>query len=360
MKCTFRALFRLPLPSRLIQHPSTITNPLGPYVLVEYIEKANGTMLSDVWEDTYDRDRELRMNLFRNLAKINIDLTRKPLPRIGSFTIDDGGFLQLENRPLSADSTNVEADGRCLDIPRNRVYHTVDSYVNGLIHVHDHYLRHRRRLAGEIVYRMSALTMMRAISHHFFERSLNHGPFYLGLTDVHPVNILVDDKWNIMCLTDLEWASSQPLEFIQPPWWLIMELADQTCPDGYNEHLKEFLEMQEEEELKSCVAQTHPMMCSSVMKRTWESGAFWYILALQSLAGLNPLFYDRIKPLFCNRDGRFFWYTHQYWTRDATAFRRRIYGKMFGNNKRPNKEIGIEDDELCEKNDKPLEVFKSV
>ncbi|KMP10183.1 hypothetical protein CIRG_09864 [Coccidioides immitis RMSCC 2394] len=129
LKCTFRKLLRLPLPSRLVQHPTAIPNKLGPYLLIDFIEETDGRMLSDDWHDKYDDNQTLRMNLFRNLANVILTLSHKPLPKIGSFTIDNNGFLRLENRPLSADSTIVENEETTLDIPRDRVYHTVDSYV---------------------------------------------------------------------------------------------------------------------------------------------------------------------------------------------------------------------------------------
>ncbi|KAL2364138.1 hypothetical protein RJZ56_002957 [Blastomyces dermatitidis] len=167
-------------------------------------------MLSDDWRDKHDDDQTLRMNLFRNLAKIILTLSHRPLPKIGSFTIDNDGFLRLENRPLAAaKSTIVENEETPLDIPRDRVYPTVDSDVNGILSVHDSYLRYQPNslaCVADCVTQMSALSMMRALSARFLEPGLNHGPFYLSLTDLHASNIHIDDDWNIKYLIDLEWA----------------------------------------------------------------------------------------------------------------------------------------------------------
>ncbi|EEQ86287.2 uncharacterized protein BDCG_01407 [Blastomyces dermatitidis ER-3] len=175
-----------------------------------FIEEADGRMLSDDWRDKHDDDQTLRMNLFRNLAKIILTLSHRPLPKIGSFTIDNDGFLRLENRPLAAaKSTIVENEETPLDIPRDRVYPTVDSDVNGILSVHDSYLRYQPNslaCVADCVTQMSALSMMRALSARFLEPGLNHGPFYLSLTDLHASNILIDDDWNIKYLIDLEWA----------------------------------------------------------------------------------------------------------------------------------------------------------
>nr|KMM64667.1 hypothetical protein CPAG_01019 [Coccidioides posadasii RMSCC 3488] len=336
LKCTFRKLLQLPLPSRLVQHPTTISNKLGPYLLIDFIEEADGRMLSDDWHDKYDGNQALRMNLFRNLAKVILTLSHKPLPKIGSFTIDNDGFLRLENRPLAADSTIVENEETPLDIPRDRVYHTVDSYVNDLLSVHDSYLRYQPNslaCVADCVTQMSALSMMRALSAR---------------------NILVDDDWNIKYLIDLEWAIAQPVEFMQPPYWLTGETVDEISPDKYSERHKEFTEMFKEQEHK--IHPSHSIQCSSVIKRAWETGAFWYILALLSPSSLGKLFYTRIQPQFTMADMDrvpFLMTTYQHWTRDAAGFLKTKVKDKMEYNERLQQIFGVKDEELNEglKND---------
>lgn len=365
LKLMFRSLVQLPLPSQLVQHPTTISNKLGPYLLIDYIEEADGRMLSDDWREKYDGNRELRMNLFRNLAKVFLSLSRKPLPKIGSFTIDNDGFLRLENRPLAAESTILENEEIPLLIPRDRVYHTVDSYVNDLLYVHDNYLHHQPNAltcVEDCVTQMSALSMMRALSGRYFERNLNHGPFYLDLTDLHASNILVDEDWNIKCLIDLEWAVSRPLEFIQPPYWLTGEKVDEISADKYNERHKEFMEMFEEQESEIHPAH-HSPQCSSVMKRTWETGAFWYILALQSPSGLSTLFYNYIQPQFTETGMdrvKFYMTIYRYWTQDAVPFLRAKIEEKKKYNEQLQREFGVEDKELNEELDNNLDRFKCL
>jgi hypothetical protein len=57
-------------------------------------------MLSESWENQY-QDKNRRANLFKDLSRIMLSLGRVPLPRIGSFTINDEGILSLTNRPLT-------------------------------------------------------------------------------------------------------------------------------------------------------------------------------------------------------------------------------------------------------------------
>lgn len=61
------------------------------YLLIEYIEEKQGEMLSNTWPEK-QLDVKLRTNLFRDLSRILLSVTRIPLPKIGSFVIDDNGF----------------------------------------------------------------------------------------------------------------------------------------------------------------------------------------------------------------------------------------------------------------------------
>lgn len=45
-------------------------------------------------------DGNRRANLYRGLARIMLRLASVPLPRIGSWTMDDRGIVSLTNRPL--------------------------------------------------------------------------------------------------------------------------------------------------------------------------------------------------------------------------------------------------------------------
>ncbi|KAK2798120.1 hypothetical protein FQN50_008931 [Emmonsiellopsis sp. PD_5] len=374
-----RSLLQLPLPSPLVPHPAKFDpkNELGPYLLLDFIDESQGEMLSNTWSEKYT-DKSLRTNFFRNLSKIMVTLSRKPLPKIGSFIIDDDGILCLENRPLTVELQVLENEHIPLDnvIPRQQTFHGVDSYVNRLLSMHDTRLRHQPNAVNNIADcagQMSALAMMRTVAHEFFDCDLNHGPFIYMLTDLHASNIFVDEYWNIKFLIDLEWAASLPLEFMQPPSWLTNEQCDVIDATRYNELREEFTEILEEEEreeeggggdTKIRVEQKkeesvhrheneNENMCarlrlSTVMKKTWDRGAFWYILALRSPTGLNTLFYDRIQPLYAlghANEGQFYLITHRYWTRGADSIVRQKVADKEVYDRKLRKEFGEDEDE---------------
>lgn len=179
---------------------------MSPYLLLEYIDETRGQRLSETWE-TGQTDPHLRQNLFRGLARTMLRMAQVPFPRIGSLVIDDSGFLQLANRPLTLEIQDLESEGIPLDIPRDRPYYTVGLYVDNLLHCHDNRLRHQLNAVnniGDSASQTAALTILRAVRPDLFRRSLNYGPFVMLLTDINRHNLIVDRNWSIACHIDLE------------------------------------------------------------------------------------------------------------------------------------------------------------
>jgi len=67
------------------------------YLLLGWVE--NGNMLSSSWHEKME-DPERRRNLYHGLARIMLRLAKVPLPRIGSWTMDNDGDITLTNRPV--------------------------------------------------------------------------------------------------------------------------------------------------------------------------------------------------------------------------------------------------------------------
>ncbi|KIW87198.1 uncharacterized protein Z519_12100 [Cladophialophora bantiana CBS 173.52] len=315
------------VPSNLVPHRSGLSNELGGYLVIEYIDQEQGQMLSKTWE-TGRMDDRLRKNLFRSLSQVMLRIGRVCFPQIGSFIIDDQGFIRLKNRPLTLEIQDLENSGIPIGIPRDRTYNTVDSYVNDLLSCHDKRLCFQPNAVhngADCAAQMSALTIMRAVRPEFFRPELNHGPFCARLTDMNANNLIVDENWNIKCLIDLEWMAILPQEFMQPPSWLTSQAVDEVDIEEYNKLREEFMAVFEQEE--ECLRQVESgLRYSPTMKTGWGIGTFWYVLALRSPTGLHSIFYDRIQPRFCkehNDDVHFFTSTYPYWTSNATAFMKR-------------------------------------
>lgn len=165
---------------------------------------------------------------------------------------------------------------------------------------------------------MANLAAMRALLPHFTDRKLRQGPFLYRLTDLHQSNIFVDSNWRIKCLVDLEWACSLPAETLRPPYWLTGRPVDDLIGEHHeasNNTYHEFVDIFEEEK-----SMNHDCSYrSSIMRKSWEIGAFWYFHALDSPKGLFNIFRDHIQPLFSEShrsDPDYPRIVSEYWAKD--------------------------------------------
>jgi hypothetical protein len=291
-----------------------------PYLLIEYINPSRGKVLSETWEEGR-HDPELRSNLFRGLSRIILTLAHTPLPKIGSFVLDEKGYLSLSNRPLTLEIQQLENEHIPVDIPRNVTHTTVDSYLSDIIAIHESRLRHQPNAVNSLedgFYQTAALMVMKSIWSSFFRRRFRRGPFFLNLTDLNQTNIFVDDRWNINCLIDLEWACSHPVEMIHPPYWLTNQAIDLVNADEYKNLHAEFMAAFAKEEFQI----KPPISLHSILQQGWDTGTFWCALALSSPTALFSIFYDHIQPRFSKtHDDPSFWrITMPYWTFNTFAF----------------------------------------
>ncbi|KAE8153859.1 hypothetical protein BDV25DRAFT_168136 [Aspergillus avenaceus] len=316
--------FSLPIPTIYIRHqcPSHSVDDKvtgAGYLLLEYIDKEQGEMLSNTWPEKRF-DTRLRTNLFHDLSKILLNITRTPLPKIGSFIIDQDGFLRLSNRPLSLEIQDLENEKIPTNMPQNYTYSTVDSYIADILRIHDNRIRHQPNAinnTGDYIYQTSALTAMRTTYSSFFNPELRRGPFVFTLTDLHQSNIFVDSNWHITALVDLEWACIRPIEMLRTPAWLTNKAVDEISeePEEYNIIRTELLDALTSEETKLSKDNT----LSTIMNKGWNTGTFWYSLALASPTGLFAVFYNQIQPRFlenCPEHDTFEHIMPWYWARD--------------------------------------------
>ncbi|KAG0153896.1 hypothetical protein PDIDSM_1275 [Penicillium digitatum] len=214
------------------------------YLVMDYIGNSDVQMLSETW-DEYRHQRDKRTNLFKGLSRIMLSLSRVPLPRIGSWTLDSNGALRLSNRPLTLRLHQLENGGISTNIGRSLTYSAAEAYYLDLLSCHDSRIRNQPNSVSDADdgrAQMARLTMMKALIPHFSKREHREGPFFYRLTDLHPSNIFVDSQWNVKFVIDLEWACSLPAETLHPPYWLTGRSVDELT----GEHLEEFREAYEE------------------------------------------------------------------------------------------------------------------
>ncbi|KAM3470626.1 hypothetical protein MY5147_006288 [Beauveria neobassiana] len=288
---------RLEQPSQLVPHHSADLDDLDVgYLLIQTIE--SGKMLSLSWDDKY-KDTRLQDNLQRDVARVMLSLASAslPLPCVGTFRVDNGGYLRLDNRPLSIQCTIQENEGIAVSAHRRRIFTSVKDFVLHHIDAFSNRLLHQPNgieSRSDAHTQMTSLAGATALFPHLFRREFNNGPFVFALTDLHRSNILVDEEWNIVCIIDLEFACSWPLEFVQPPFWLGGEAMDEVTITSFAAIHEGFIGHIEREEalLPSTRRGQEPL--SAIMRQGWKLGTFWVTLAVMHPIAFTEIFYDRI------------------------------------------------------------------
>jgi len=284
-------------------------------------------MLSSSWEEGR-HDQKRRKNLFRDLSRIMLSLSRTSLPHIGSLTINNEGITSLTNRPLTLELEQLENENIPTNISRSTTYSAVDMYLLDLLDCHDSRLQNQRNaIRGEEDGRnqIAAIVIMRAMLSRFTSRDYRYGPFILTLTDTHQSNIFVDSDWHITHMIDLEWACSLPIEMLQPPHWLtgrgVDELEKGEHLLAFAELYEEFMDIFEQEELLCTHATVvrQPLHLSRTMRNGWRVGSFWYFKAISSPSGLLSLFFEHIYPIAVDA-GEYRRVLTPFWGQDANKF----------------------------------------
>ncbi|KAL2433586.1 hypothetical protein ABEF95_007067 [Exophiala dermatitidis] len=298
------------------------------YLLVDFIEATQGTILSKIWPPKTDAHRK---NFYRSLSRIMLDLVRHPLPKIGSFTIQVSGEISLNNRPLTIPLCLLESSGIPLGIPRDRIYITTDSYIRDLLHCHDMKLRYQPnavRNEYDAEGQMAVLTIMRALHSHFTMDHLREGPFCHIWTDCHASNIFVNQRYDITCIPDLKWIAVLPVEALSPPFWLsgyeVDELREEK-KQHYEEMCTEFLNVFSREDNDS-LSTLKAGVCTKVMKDALEKATPWFWATLNHPRVTYNLFLDHLQPRLAptqlegNECIQFQRILAPYWTPNASAF----------------------------------------
>ncbi|KAK6385475.1 hypothetical protein LTS17_001043 [Exophiala oligosperma] len=326
---TLRRLFRQPVCSPYIRRKRPDLPLTVGYLLMDFIEDEEGRMLSTTW-DTLSSDSKRMTNFFRDLSRILLSLTRRPLSHIGSLTIDNDGVVSLANRPLSIIIPEAENDSCPPVVNCNYTYGTVEPYILDLFKYHDNRIRHQPNSVisrDDAVDQMEALTLMRACLPDFVTPDSRSGPFYVTLTDLHQSNIFVDDDWHIKSIIDLEWVCSRPIGMLRPLLWLTGQAIDCLVNEKLTDlkiALDKFFFILEEEEKQSL----HPCSISvaNTFRENWATGRIWYFRALDSLTGLYGVFLNHIEPMFASDITRA---AARYWHPDAEDIvRTRIKDKL--------------------------------
>lgn len=290
----FRAAFGLQQPSQYVPHASSRLAALDiGYILISTI--TSGQTLAQSWDEK--RDDARLQNLQRDLARVMVSLARVPLPRIGSFRLDNDGYLRLDNRPISVQSTVHENEGLTIGMSRRTTFTSVKEFVlSQLAGYETRFLEQANATADreDAWYQMGALAAAKLTFPQLLRDDLCSGPFVLALTDLHRSNIFVDENWNITSIMDLEFACAWPVEFLHTPHWLEVQFINDVTPAGFAPRHTEFMEHIRREEKLQQGRDPNTESLSSIMQRSWDSGTFWIPIVLMHPVSFSELLSRRI------------------------------------------------------------------
>ncbi|CAD0112141.1 unnamed protein product, partial [Aureobasidium uvarum] len=267
------------------------------YLLLEWVE--NGKMLFSSW-DQHRHDKQRTANLYRGIARTMLELARVPLPRIGSWTMDDKGVLSLTNRPFFDLTLLWNRHKIPTGISRDTTYTSTESFIHDTISYQEQRMTHQKNSILSVndgINQLSALVGLRALLPHFWNQESRNGPFVLSLPDLHASNIFVDDDWNIISLIDLEFAPVVPVQMVQVPHWLSNRGVDQL--DGpereiYKQCYDRFVNVLEQEESASSLDLSY----SKRLRSEWHTGRLWYVMALSTINAFPGIFEQHLQPRF--------------------------------------------------------------
>ncbi|KAH0203617.1 hypothetical protein KCU99_g3593, partial [Aureobasidium melanogenum] len=183
-------------------------------------------------------------------------------------------------------------------------YTSAEYFIHDTLSYQDHRMTHQMNAIldeDDGVHQLSALVGIRALLPHFWNLESRKGPFVLSLPDLHASNIFVDDDWNIVGIIDLEFAPVVPIQMVQVPHWLTDKGVDELHGpelDIYKRHYDEFENILEQEE--ETLARDHSY--SQRLRREWETGRMWYVMALGSINAFPGIFEQHLQPRFFEKD----------------------------------------------------------
>ncbi|KAK2598052.1 hypothetical protein QQS21_005829 [Conoideocrella luteorostrata] len=199
------------------------TDPLSTFIIINYLD---GTTLSTAQMERFTTQE--KEALYTSLADIYIQLRRQEFPCIGRLEQDASNGFHVGQKTVSIDMNMQQLEG--LDpFAIQATYHdehgylrSANSYVNMLLDV-GYSAFFKSRNAVQVGMGRDAVYHQHLFYRHakqWIDAELDSGPFVLVHGDLHPSNLMVDEKKRIVGVLDWEWSRVVPVQFFVPPLWL--------------------------------------------------------------------------------------------------------------------------------------------
>ncbi|KAL4877042.1 hypothetical protein BJY04DRAFT_210261 [Aspergillus karnatakaensis] len=212
-------------------------------------------------------------------AKFCFQLARPSFLPIGSPNELDDFTWELMERPLpmpmNTSRTGVVTPSQIAAINlRHHIFYfepPVDLHIAHLIHQRNDAVPSAETVGAILTPLTDRLT------------SFDKGRFNLWCDDFRSANILLDEKLDIVGVSDWEFSYAAPVEFSgAPPWWLLIERPEY-WPRGLEYWCRELKRMER---------------LSSLMQDSWESSDLWISYAARNNFAFDLVYWHKIDQRF--------------------------------------------------------------
>lgn len=288
---------------------------LGPFLI---LERMTGVTLTDVLSIPGQGDPEnpfLDPNIdntrldyvYEQLAGYLLEMSRLEFPSIGALAGTSSDRTMVIQRPLTYDMNEVVTLGdmsadffATAPFDRARAYFAARAQ-SMLVHLGAQ--RNIARGDDNGAWRLwQARRGLARLAARYTVDSSNAGPFRLFCDDMRPANMLVDpETFRITAILDWEFTNAMPAQYAYDvPWWLLLQgAAFIVAEQGKEAFLRQFvprkdqfLQAMERVEAKLPVAAADGTALSVRMRESWDSGRFWFNVAMRNSFELDYVYWD--------------------------------------------------------------------
>ncbi|KAI9760397.1 MAG: hypothetical protein M4579_001693 [Chaenotheca gracillima] len=283
----------------------TSSSELGPYIITKF---AHGIPLTDWFKDRASKETRLKphieeekiVKVYKQAASIILELTSIDFSAIGTLSLRKGKHRtwSIESSPWTTTLHEAERNHGIHPQATDGPFENSKEWVSYVANHHEQIIRgdHDNPRQNED---LESLRQFRELIPRFISSNPCQGHFKLHCDDFGAGNMLVDNNYNIVGLGDWEFTYAAPPEYqcCLASWLILSKPYDWSLEDYniYSVQLKRFLEILEEEENQrsSMDLDLRGVRLSSVIRKGWEDGTFWFVLCTRS-----GIFFDDLWERF--------------------------------------------------------------
>ncbi|KAH7304965.1 kinase-like domain-containing protein [Stachybotrys elegans] len=232
----------IPIP-KVVAHSLSGRRRFGPpeYIILEYVE---GTALTS--ESCGRMNHRLKLYLYQQLADMYAQLRRITFPAIGALGFGEGGSIEVVQGPVSCEYNMHALEGVTPSGAREffgpeGIHTSATEYASSLLKmVRNRFEQSPASVTSETdsITKLYYLEQFESTVSSWVNPARDAKPFVLTHGNFKQKNIIVDEAMNIKAITNWQWSRVVPLQFFNPPRWLVTDRIKSMCwPATFDIHV---------------------------------------------------------------------------------------------------------------------------